>query len=119
MEQGWRGGESTRLSPMWPGFDSCTRRHMWVDFVVDSLLAPRGFSLGPPVFPSSSSKSMTFPNSNSIRNPWANMATGGLSVVRLLSATLVKQSRKAEVSYYGRGEDVSIPFLPCFRFKYP
>ena len=31
--QGWRSGESTRLPPMWPGFDSQTRCHMWVEFV--------------------------------------------------------------------------------------
>ena len=31
--QGWRSGESTRLTPMWLGFDSQTRRHMWVEFV--------------------------------------------------------------------------------------
>ena len=37
-EQGWRSGESTRLPPMWPGFDSRTRRYMWVEFVVGSLL---------------------------------------------------------------------------------
>ena len=35
-EQGWRSGESTRLPPMCPGFDSWTRRHMWVEFVVGS-----------------------------------------------------------------------------------
>ena len=27
---------STRFPPMWPGFDSRTRRHMWVEFVVGS-----------------------------------------------------------------------------------
>ena len=32
-EQGWRSGESTRLPPVWPGFDSRTWRHMWVEFV--------------------------------------------------------------------------------------
>ena len=37
---------------MWPGFDSRSRRRMWVEFVVGSLLAPRGFSPGSPVFPS-------------------------------------------------------------------
>ena len=37
-EQGWRSGESTRLPPMWPGFKSRRRRHMWVEFVVGSLL---------------------------------------------------------------------------------
>ena len=36
MEQGWRSGESTRLPPMWPGFDSRSRCHMWVEFVVGS-----------------------------------------------------------------------------------
>ena len=49
-EQGWRIGESARLPPVWPRFDSRTRRHMWVEFVVGSLLAPRGFSPGTPVF---------------------------------------------------------------------
>ena len=29
--QGWRSGESTRLPPMCPGFDSETWRHMWVE----------------------------------------------------------------------------------------
>ena len=36
--------------PMWPGFDSRTRRHVWVEFVDGSLLTPRGFSPGTPVF---------------------------------------------------------------------
>ena len=36
-EQGWRSGESARLPPMWPGFDSQTGRHMWVEFVVGFL----------------------------------------------------------------------------------
>ena len=50
------------------------------------VLAPRGFSPGSPVFPSP--QKPTFPNSNSIWNPRAT----GLSVVRLLRVTLVKQS---------------------------
>ena len=37
-EQGWRSGESARLPLMCPGFDSRTRRNMWVEFVVGSLL---------------------------------------------------------------------------------
>ena len=45
--QGWRSGESTRLPPMWPGFDSQTRRHMWVEFV-GSLLCTERFSPGTP-----------------------------------------------------------------------
>ena len=37
-EQGWCSGESARLPPVWPGFDSQTRRHMWVEFAVGSLI---------------------------------------------------------------------------------
>ena len=53
-EQGRRSGESARLSPtpMWPGFDSRTRRHMWVEFVVVSSLL-RGFFSGLSGFPRS------------------------------------------------------------------
>ena len=36
-EQGWRSSESTRLPPVWPGFNSRRRRHMWVKFVVGSF----------------------------------------------------------------------------------
>ena len=50
-EQGWRSGESACLPPMWPGFDSRTRRHMWVEFVVSSRPCCEGLSPGPPVFP--------------------------------------------------------------------
>ena len=32
--QGWPIIDSTRLPPMWPGFDPRTRRCMWVEFVV-------------------------------------------------------------------------------------
>ena len=45
-EQGWRSGESTRLPPMWPGFDSRTRRHMWVEFVVGSCPCSERFFSG-------------------------------------------------------------------------
>ena len=48
--QGWRSGDSTRLPPMWPGFDSQTRRNMWVEFV-GSLLCNENFSPGTPVSP--------------------------------------------------------------------
>ena len=43
-EQGWRSGESTGLPPMWRGFDSQTRRHMWVEFVGSLLCSARFFS---------------------------------------------------------------------------
>ena len=35
--KGWRSGESARLPPMWPGFKSRRRRHMWVEIIVGSL----------------------------------------------------------------------------------
>ena len=34
--KGWRSGEGARLPPMWPGFKSRRRHHMWVEFVVGS-----------------------------------------------------------------------------------
>ena len=49
-EQGWCSGESTRLPPKWPGFDSRSRCHMWVEFVVGSRPCSEGFSPGTPVF---------------------------------------------------------------------
>ena len=49
--QGWRSGESTSSpTPMWPGFDSQTWRHMWVEYFLVLYSAPRGFSWGTPVF---------------------------------------------------------------------
>ena len=51
LEQGWRSGESARLPPMCLGFDSRTRRHMWVDFVVGSLLCSERFFSGYYGFP--------------------------------------------------------------------
>ena len=53
-EQGWRSGESTRLPPMRRGFKSRRRRHMWVEFVVDSLLCSERFFSGYSGFPLSS-----------------------------------------------------------------
>ena len=35
-KQGWHSGESTRLPPMWPGFDSQALHASWVEFVVGS-----------------------------------------------------------------------------------
>ena len=40
--------------PMWPGLDSQTRRHMWVEFVVGSLLCSERFFPGYSGFPLSS-----------------------------------------------------------------
>ena len=51
---GMARGESSRLPPMCPGFDSRTRRHMRVEFVAGSLLCPERFLSGYPGFPLSS-----------------------------------------------------------------
>ena len=53
-EQGWCSGESTRLPPMWPGFKSQRRRHMWVEFFVGSLPCSERFFSGYSGFPVSS-----------------------------------------------------------------
>ena len=53
-ERGWRRGESARLPPMWPGFDSRTQRHIWIEFVVGSLLCSERFFSGYYGFPLSS-----------------------------------------------------------------
>ena len=45
--KGWRSSESARLPPMWPGFKSRRRRHMWVEFVVGFLLCSERFFSGP------------------------------------------------------------------------
>lgn len=31
--QGWHSGESNRLPPKWPTFDSLIRRHMWAELL--------------------------------------------------------------------------------------
>ena len=51
--QGWRSGESTRLPPIWPGFDSRSRCQIWVEFFVGSRPCSKGFSPGTPGFPPS------------------------------------------------------------------
>ena len=49
--KGWRLGESARLPPMWPGFKSWRRRHMWLEFVVGSLPCSKRFFCGYSGFP--------------------------------------------------------------------
>ena len=65
-EQGWRSGESSCLPPMWSGFKSRHRRHMWVEFVVGSLVCSKRLFSGYSGFPSP--QKLTFPNSDSTRN---------------------------------------------------
>ena len=51
-EQGWRSGESTRLPPSWPGFESWRDAICGLSLLLVLSLAPGGFSPGTPVFPS-------------------------------------------------------------------
>ena len=69
IPRGW----TSLLNKRNPGFDSRTRRHMWVEFV-GSRPCSEGFSPGSPVF--LPPQKPTFLNSNSIRNSRAT----GLSV---------------------------------------
>ena len=50
-KQGWGRSESTRLKLMWPRLKSRCRCHMWVAFVVDSLLCCERFFSGYSSFP--------------------------------------------------------------------
>ena len=52
--RGWRSGESARLPPVWSGFKSWRRRHIWVEFVVGSLPCSERFFSGYSGFPLSS-----------------------------------------------------------------
>ena len=49
--KGWRSSESACFPPLWPGFKSRRRRHMWVEFVVGSLLCSERFFSGYSGFP--------------------------------------------------------------------
>ena len=51
--------QSARIPPMWPGFDSRTRRHMWAEFVGSLLCSERFFS-GYSGFPLSSKTKILF-----------------------------------------------------------
>ena len=64
----WRSGESTRLPPVWSGFESWRWRHtcMWVEFVVGSRPCSERFFSGYFGFPSP--QKSTLPNSISIWN---------------------------------------------------
>ena len=59
----WRSGESTRLPPMWSGFESRRRRHtcMWVEFVVGSRPCSERFSPCISVFPLLKNKHFQIP----------------------------------------------------------
>ena len=82
--QGWRSGESTRLPPVWPGFDSWMRHHMWVEFVVGSRPCSERVFSGFPLSSKTNISKFQF-----------NLESEGHRFVsrnRLLSDTLIEQS---------------------------
>ena len=87
-EQGWCSGESPRLPPLWPGFDSRSRLHMWVEFVVGSRPCSERFFSGYSSFPLSS-KTSIFKFQFDLESEGHRF----VSPNRLLSVTLVKQNR--------------------------
>ena len=88
VEQRWRSGESTRLPLMWPGFDSRTRRDMWVEFVVGSHSCSERFFPGYSGFPLSSKT-----NISKFQLDLESEGHRCVSRNRLLIVTLVIQSR--------------------------
>ena len=106
--KGWRSGESARFSPMWPGFKSWRRGHMWVEFVVGSLLCSERFFAGYSGFPSP--QKPTLPNSNLTRNeldkePLCGCATAKslfiyLFIIHLLTAENFAGSKMAKWMHF-------------------
>ena len=78
--RGCRSGESTRLPPMQPGFDSRTPHH-------GSRLRSEGFSPGPPVFPPNSKTNIS---KFQFDLGWSPRATGLSDEDCLVSPTLDK-----------------------------
>ena len=50
-DEGWRSGKSTRLPPMWLGFEAWRRRHMWVEFIIGFLPYSKRFFFAYSGFP--------------------------------------------------------------------
>ena len=88
MCSGSRGGTVVRaLASLRCGPDAIPRldiSHLWLEFLVGTLLALRGFSLGYYSFPLASKTNI------SVSNLIQNLRATGLSVARLFSGTLVK-----------------------------
>jgi len=76
-DQGWRSSESAHLRrhQCVPGFDSQTKSHMWVEFVVGSLLCSERFFSGTPVLPSPQTD-QHLTNSNSSLEKCPQLALG-------------------------------------------
>ena len=81
--QHWPIGEGTRLPPMWPGFDFCTRCHMLIE-CVGFLLCHERFLRGYSGFPLSSKTNIWF-------DLWIIIVNKDLGNVDLISSRIVKR----------------------------
>ena len=89
-KQGSRDGAVVRVShlpPVWPGFNSWTQCHMWVEFVVGSRPFSEGFSLSSPVF--LPPQKPTFSNFNWTWKSWREEPPHGFHRNSQLSLTLL------------------------------
>ena len=108
-EQEWRGGETTRLPPMWPGFKSRRWHHMWVEFVIGSLPCSERFFSRYPGFPFATKP--TLPNSNSTRNQVDEEPLSGCATSKIVIYLYVDiQSSTVKLHF----TDTSLSRTVCF-----
>ena len=93
-QQGFRSDGSARLPPMWPGFKSRRRRHMWVEFVVGSLPCSERFFSGYSGFPLSL-------KTNTSKFQFDLERTDTFKRVQLLSASWVNKFQTTIYSLHG------------------
>ena len=117
----WRSGESTRLPPVWSGFESWRWRHtcMWVEFVVGSRPCSERFFSGYFGFPSP--QKSTLPNSFSIWNARTRfddfLRTPKSSVGKEISSyNFLPMSNLYPSSYSGTG---TVPKFQRGSFRWP
>ena len=121
-EQGCLSGESTRLPPMWPGFESWRRRCMWVEFVVGSLLCSERFFSGYSGFPLSSKTNQ--PGKRKTKNHSVDVLPLNryLFILHLVTKKKFLQRKSKETRQYrvfNKFEDLNeyfIYFFTCSKF---
>ena len=99
--QGWPSGESTGLSPMWPGFDFRTRCHMWIEFV-GSLPCYERFSPGYSGFPLSSKTLhlIWFVNNDCKNNDLGNVDLISTRIVKRIWSYSYANLRHRNIKHY-------------------
>ena len=80
-------GESTRIPPIWPGFNSRSQRHMWVEFVVGSLFSLISFSPRTLVFPSPQNQHCQIPIRFTMHGHMLNNLLSALKVFKAVKTS--------------------------------